>query len=201
LVILLAFCLGRVANEETKSLEVVSRNLKIILIPAFGLILMFSYYLLKELNAVKKWNNVANETFYSGQINVSPALFNSLKSNPSFLLWYGQSLIYVKPYQAIEILNHLKSYYKRYDLFMYLGSAFEQIRVYDKAIEEFVIASFMIPNRFEPNFRIFKCYKAAGDNASAKKYANKILKMQEKIPSEYIKRIKAEVLLFLNTFP
>jgi O-antigen ligase len=126
-------------------------------------------------------------------------IFNMLHNNTSFLKNYS-IILYSNGQYSIYI-----DYYKKYgylfidnNMLMLLGQSYEQLHEYSLAEESYKNASYLVPNRFLPKYRLFKLYQKTGKTESVKKVAYEIRNMKIKVFSEDIKMIKTEVSEYIS---
>jgi O-antigen polymerase len=200
IILLLSLFLAVTANESDCKVSLSSFKSCVLYIVGLFFIFQITYHLIIQSFSLRKWSDMANEFFYSNEIRPNADLYNSLKSNPSFLMWYGQSLVLTKDYSGINILNEAKNKVHRYELYLNLGNAYELTGKYFDALINYQTAAFMMPNRFEPLYHIFLCNKAMGNLMLAKECATKLLEKEVKIQSEIINKIKTEAFVFINSY-
>jgi tetratricopeptide (TPR) repeat protein len=126
-------------------------------------------------------------------------IFKVLQNNTSFLKNYSY-ILYSNRQYSIYI-----DYYKKYgylfidnNMLMLLGQSYEQLQEYSLAEESYKTASYLVPNRFLPKYRLFKLYQKTGKTESVKKVAYEIRDMKIKVFSEDVKMIKTEVSEYIS---
>ena len=203
-------CIGTayIIREKNFYLNRLFRNTKItstITILACAVYAVLSLNLLKETKAVTKWHRLiegSNTETVEKEIQQYAAIYPILKNNGKFLKEYGIFLMnHTNDYKtAFTLLEESKKYYISYDTYKYLADSYKRAGFYAKAIKEYQLLSWYIPNRFVPKYEIAKLYIASGNIRQAKEVAKSILNMPVKIPSQEVDSIKMEMSIFMNRF-
>lgn len=162
------------------------------------------YNVYKQINAELRWKVIAMNSLNGKTEIMLPEykkLYNThLKRNPFFLYNYGAELNVAGKFdESIDILSECQELFNDYDLQLILADNYQKSNNISKALEIYSNASYMIPARFLPLFRIFEIYKETGHNDLAQQWAEKILYKQVKIPSVTVSYIQNEAKSFLNT--
>jgi O-antigen polymerase len=157
----------------------------------------------KQINLELAWKESAMNSLNGKTEAMLPEykkLHNThLKRNPFFLYNYGAELNFAGKYcESIDILLECRELFNDYDLQLILADNYQKTNNITKALETYRNASYMIPARFLPFFRIFEIYKETGQNDLAQQWAEKILNKQVKIPSVTVSYIQNEAKSFLN---
>lgn len=189
------------ANADKEVVPII----KLIAKPLFILIFLFSLFGLvnikKESDAIKLWRDASfifseDEDAETGMQKVYPIL----KNKGQFLYNYGSLYIEKgKINEGLELLEKAKQKYNQYDLYLLLGDTYEKTSQLKKAEENFSYASYMIPNRFVPKYRLVKLYIRENQTAKALQLVNEIIDMPIKIASPQIDFIKQEMILLKDS--
>lgn len=126
-------------------------------------------------------------------------LITNLYNNPYFLNDYIKFLLDVGEInKAQKILVRYEKYFIRYDYLMSLAQSFFMQKDLEKARYFYNSAHYLIPNRFIPLVFLMRIAVQQKDNLMARKYAIRILTMNEKIPSNITRVIKDEAQKWIN---
>lgn len=90
--------------------------------------------------------------------------------------------------------NILKSILPTSETWCNIGDYYKNRGVYSMAVEYYRKASFMVPTRIMPNYKLWKLYMEKGNYRMAVEYANKILVMPLKVENTITLGIKGEVM-------
>jgi len=129
-----------------------------------------------------------------GYINQYKELYPVLKHNRSFLMNYGSMLF--KAGQYNECIEHFERYgflNIKTDMLLLLGEAYEYKGDIHLAEQTYLKATYLVPHKFVPNYKLFKLYESTGREREAKEIALKIRNMKIKVFSELVKEIKTEI--------
>jgi tetratricopeptide (TPR) repeat protein len=143
-----------------------------------------------------KWKNAyaALEKEPGNSVKEYEKLFGFLRHDRSFLLNYGSVLYKAKDYRTCTV--HFEKYgylIMKTGMYVMTGEAYEKLGNIEKAEENYQKASWLVPHKFIPRYKLFKLYKTNGQPEKAKATALQIQKMKIKVFSEPVKRIKTEV--------
>ncbi len=103
-------------------------------------------------------------------------------------------------HETIEVITHINetinyvTNYNQYDLYLLLGDTYEKINNIKLAEQNYLFASYMIPNRFIPKYHLVRIYIKEGQNEMSKKIANEIINMPVKVSSKQVDFIKREMM-------
>ncbi len=104
--------------------------------------------------------------------------------------------------KALESFLEASHFLSTPELFQKIGSVYTLLNKTDKAVENFELAKNLQPNRFTPTYFLMKVYLHKNDTIKALSYANEIISMRIKIPSNkidlYIKEAKSLVKKYNN---
>ena len=163
-------------------------------------IICFSYTL-KHIQYQLKWKAIAQQSLSGQTIIMLPQyrqLYPALKSNPFFLYNFGAELNIAGKYsESLAILKECKKKFNDYDLQLLLADNYYRIGAWDKALNTYRYASWMIPCRFWPMYQMFSIYRETGQNKKALRMAKRIYRKKVKVPSLTIKSIKKEAKSYL----
>ena len=99
---------------------------------------------------------------------------------------------------ALSILNEIKAFSPTSEIYCDIGDLYQEIGDINQAISSYTIASYMIPRRIVPKYKLFLLYKDSGDIISAMKYGDEILSSKTHIENTQTLRIKRVVKCFCD---
>ncbi|PVH26480.1 O-antigen ligase family protein [Sphingobacterium corticibacter] len=181
---------------------------KLILIIKLTLLTFCTFLLSNNFNqfvATLKWRQAIR--FIPNQpelaMNVYSQIYDRLHHRPSFIYNYGVELYNLRKYnQAQKMFAKLLEQFVTLDGVMYFAKASQAVGQYDLAEQYFKQASFMVPNKFQPKYHLFKLYDHLKSEKNAAIVAQEILDMPIKVPSQEVdhirKRVKQYIKLELN---
>jgi O-antigen polymerase len=121
-------------------------------------------------------------------------LYPKLKYNQFFLFNYGAELSLMQKYdESINILKEAEVRLNDADFSIYLGSSYENSGNLKEAENCFLEATYKMPMKFFPKYKLVNIYMKTGRKAEAVKLAKELLAMKVKIPSQTIDIIKEEM--------
>lgn len=85
--------------------------------------------------------------------------------------------------------------------FCYLGDFYLKGKLYDEAEDYYRKASYMVPTRLTPNYKLWCLYLLTGDTIKAVRKAKDIQKQKMKIENSLTFKIKSEIGYFLSSVP
>ncbi|MBO9729511.1 MAG: O-antigen ligase family protein [Chitinophaga sp.] len=149
---------------------------------------------LQYINHLGSWQTLTTIARRKGFERVEASyrqLYHQLENEPQFLYTYGTELCLHEKYkEAIPVLTKAALDFNYYDLYVRLGECYDRVGQKEAAERSYLKASFLVPNRFYPRYRLMKYYAANGASDKAVKWANTIIGMDIKIPSAQIDSIK-----------
>lgn len=80
-----------------------------------------------------------------------------------------------------------------------IGDHYNRLGEYYKAEAYYKTASYMVPTRVMPNYKLWKCYEARGESHRAVEYAKKILSQPVKVENTVTLRIKGEMMEYIKS--
>ncbi|MEJ7829171.1 MAG: O-antigen ligase family protein [Segetibacter sp.] len=202
LILLLFFAiiaiLANANKEAVYSIKLLARPLYVLMFLCSFLALM---YIKKESDSIKLWRD-ASFIFSEDEDaeKVMHKVYPILKNKGQFLYNYGSLYIEKgKINEGLKLLEKAKQKYNQYDLYLLLGDTYEKTSQLRMSEVNFSYASYMIPNRFVPKYRLVKLYIRENQTAKALQLVNKIILMPVKIPSPQIDFIKQEMILLKDS--
>jgi tetratricopeptide (TPR) repeat protein len=129
-------------------------------------------------------------------------LYPVLKHNRSFLLNYGS--MFYKAGRYKDCIDHFENYgylTLKTDMLLMLGDAYEKTGDNDNAEETYLRASFLVPHKFIPRYKLFRLYKQTGQTEKAYNLALNIKTSKIKVYSDPVKHIKTQVNEYLLLHP
>lgn len=113
------------------------------------------------------------------------------KSDPRFLQELGNhQLRFIMPDSAIETLLMAKAKVTNSQLYVFLGEAYFQKKMFKEAEYYYKQAIYMVPNRFVSRYKLCLLYKTTQSPEKEIYWLNSIQNLPEKIPSATTKSIK-----------
>jgi len=121
-------------------------------------------------------------------------VYPKLKDDVGFLIFYSNEFFEYKDPRFV-LKDYLLVSEKRtdYKVYMKLASIYERLKQHSKAEETYLMAIYMVPNRFSSRMALFDFYLRTGNFLKAKELGNSILKMPVKIPSNRVLFIKEHI--------
>ena len=172
----------------------------------FMIILIISNFVmqLKRFRASKEWKH-ASELSQKGQFDKAYPIYKEiypfLHYDGFYLFNFGSELsINNKPKESITLLLKANTKINASDLYIYLGNSYEQMNDFESAEQQYLKASFMVPNRFFPKYRLVKLYERTDDTTKVLIMAKKVLDQDIKIKSDIVDEIRAEMILTLKKY-
>jgi len=189
LVLLFSICF-LLANCPTKKTNFTLTPKKIAVIMLF--LFPFPISAIKEVmdkeSAYKVWKN--GTAYYLEAEEIRP-LYNLLKNDTRFVLWYVEILLNEKKYQdVIEIVENNIHIIRTPQLYIFLYKAYEALSLFKEAEQTLLTAVNIVPNRFEARYYLMTYYFNKRDFVSCKEQANYILNMPVKINTNNVTKIK-----------
>ena len=164
-----------------------------LLIAITGSYNIYGYYLLNK-----------GEAFvFKGQLDKGLGAYQKaepvLKNNGIFHFYYGSALSMKGEYKAaVKELELSVGKSSNPNSFILLGNTYKELRQFDKAKENYLVAINMIPSRLYPKYLLAKLLIESHEYEEAEKWANEILNTKEKTPTTAAKEIKEEMETFLK---
>jgi O-antigen polymerase len=125
-------------------------------------------------------------------------LFHALIKDKSFIMNYGYILFNSGNYErCIDIYEKYGYLCLSSDMYLTFGASYEKTKNYEKAVENYKNASFLVPHLFMPKYRLFKLYCITNQTDKADSIAQQISTMKIKIFSDEVKDIKTEINKYL----
>lgn len=131
---------------------------------------------------------------YVQTINCFDAAFPTLQTDFIFLVQYGKALsLSGNDERAIDVLNQASKYSNNSILYITLGDCYKNLHQYQKSEDAYLMAYYMVPNRFYPLYLLAKLYHETGQSTKFEDIACKVLYKQPKVPSKAIDEMKTEI--------
>lgn len=148
-----------------------------------------------------QWNRAIRHTLL-GEYDLSAIIYASLypemKSNGKFLFMYGGVLGALGDHsKSISVLNDAVNYFSDPNLFMALGNSYDAIGEYNNAIEAYNNSWHIVPHKFYPLYRMMQTYHRSGNFEEARRTAQHIVDMPEKVSSPATRQMKSEAAEYL----
>lgn len=151
----------------------------------------------KTWQGVKQWGAANRATDSISAHNAFNAAFPLLKNNDIFLSEFAHNSFRMGRYnESLQAIQLRKG--KFYNDLLHAGEIYEQLAMPDSAMTCYKDASFLLPHRFTPLYKLMRLYEHSGDSAAATAAAKEILVKQVKIESAEVYKIKQEAIRLLN---
>jgi tetratricopeptide (TPR) repeat protein len=166
-------------------------------------IILFSLY--KYTATITRWNQVTATLQYSNKntaIEELRAFYPELKYNAGFVTAFGRILNREGCYsEAVILLEEAMSLRASVHTLILLGNAYRQVGEYQKALEAWETASFMMPSLFEPHYHIARLLFERQHYDEAKQKVKELLNKKIKIDTPEIDRMKRDLQAVLDYEP
>lgn len=165
------------------------------------LLLVISVFLcVREYNFLKKLNYVSQMSIKEkGRVfNYYIDNFDRIKYYPDYNIFFSSLLDCTVSYVD---RNMLKSILPTSETWCNIGDYYKNRGVDSMAVEYYRKASFMVPTRIMPIYKLWKLYMEKGNYHMAAEYANKILVMPLKVENTITLGIKGEVMRSMKEHP
>lgn len=144
-------------------------------------------------------NHLYNSKAYEKSREIYESIYPYLFDQPGFLFDYAGCLTMLKEYeQSNELLDKAYNYCSDPAIYIRKGTNFQLQKRIDEAIECYMKATYLVPNRQYPYYLLAKLYFEIGDFSNAKKMAEYCLNKQPKVDSPAVAEMKEEMLELLN---
>lgn len=121
-------------------------------------------------------------------------LYSDLEYNQFFLFNYGAELSLMKRYtESIEVLKKAEPRLNDSDFYIYLANDYENLGNYAEAEKNYEKASYIMPSKFFPKYKLVTIYLKTNREKEAIALAKHILSMKIKVPSQTIDSILLEM--------
>ena len=153
-------------------------------------------------DAYIKWGKskmLYHSGIYSDAIDEYKELFPYLSDQINYLFEYAQSLSWSSQYEESNIVLE-KAMQISCDPMLYnvMGKNYQAMKIYDKAEQSFLQASYIVPNRIYPYYLLTLMYIDSGEIEKAKEIAQVVLTKEPKVQSTAIREMKEEMQTLLN---
>ncbi len=200
------------------SLAIISNNNRIIyniiLLPKtrkgialIGLILIFVFSVvqIKRNKAEHKWltaYQMMRQNKYADAYKIYQEIYSTLTYSQFFLFNYGAELSLMKKYdESLIVLKKAESRLNDSDFYIFMGNNYENKGMYKDAEQSYLKASYIMPLKFVPKYRLVHIYLKTGRKEEALILAKEMLSMPVKIPSTTIDGIKQEMTELIKNNP
>lgn len=160
---------------------------------------------LNELrNASKTWKQ-GLDLYNSGNIEQSLLAYEEVypvfNRDGDFLTNYGKALSMAGEHQrAIEVLNEAKKHVNNTIIQTALGDSYKALHRFEEAEEAYLLASYMLPERFYPKYLLAVFYEETGQAERAIPIARELFYKEPRIESTAVYEIKQEMERILLTY-
>jgi len=190
------------SNQRIVFRRSISKALKPLAVAGIVFSLMAMKYTFGQFKAQMGWRKAVVLNM-SGHVRESFSIYQKispkLQHDKFFLYNYGSLLTIAGEYEkGLVHLEKTKYLINDADVYNQTGNCHEEMGNLEEAIVNFEKASYLIPNRFYPKYRLVPLYYLTGDKEKAVSMAFEILEMDVKVESEEVKRMKKEIKEFLD---
>ncbi len=170
--------------------------------------LFFSILLMYNLKFIQKyyreWEfalNIYRVNVYEASVEVFSSIYLQFNSDGGFLQQYGKALYMTGQYElARNILARATLYSNTPLIYTSTGDVCIKMNDYEGAELAYRQASFMVPNRFYPEYLLAKLYEKTGREKAAVIIARKVIEKTVKIPSNAINEIFQEMEMIIEKY-
>ena len=149
-----------------------------------------------RLKAELTWKKLYDRRLVFGDkqtLSEYQSVYPVLKHEPYFLYNYAVELNLDGQYaKSQQIARECERYWADYDLKMVMAYNYKEQKLIVKAIQYFLDAETMCPNRFEPIYNVMQIYRSLHDSRQALKYAKMIVNKPIKVYSSDVANMKEE---------
>ena len=169
------------------------------------LIILFGHFLSLEVSRCKanvEWGKAVSNIQkgnYERAFQIYNNIYPKLQYSGNFLYNYGAELSILGKYkEGLEILNQCENKINDADFYTYLGNTYEGLNRLNEAETAFLQASYIIPHKLYPFYRLAIIYAKKNDMHRALEMARLVLAMKPKVESDVTRHIKADMEQFIN---
>lgn len=180
--------------------SIVTITTKVVVI---ALSLLFTYSLIDDYKR-KKYEKEASELAIIGYRKEAIKKYQKIiEMYPNIgvnYFYYTQELYYSNQLpDALKILKKGKFYYVDNRVYKLQADIEQELGMLNEAEKSYLHTIYMVPNRMGSRFDLLKFYTKTKDTSKAIYWANSILNMQIKVPSEKTERLLEQTQVILNT--
>jgi O-antigen polymerase len=193
-------------NKKQSIFRLTSNQSKRRLFGLIGIVVLFLFIhqTSNRIKAEKEWKS-AFELVRKGHYEEAQQkyidLYPVMKYNQFFVFNYGAELTVMQQFQkSINVLQDVEHRLNDSDFYIYLGSSQEGIGLLKEAFESFEQASYIMPVKFYPRYRMVLLHQKLGEMEKAKALAQQILDMPIKVDSDVVSGVRQEMKVFLNSY-
>lgn len=153
---------------------------------------------LNELrNSSKTWK-LGLDLYKRGNIEQSVMAYERIapvfNRNGDFLMNYGKALSMAGEHkEAIQILHEAQNYLNNTVIQTALGDSYKALERFEEAEQAYLLASYMLPDRFYPKYLLATLYEETGRWEKAVSMAMELVRKDPKIESTAVREIKEEM--------
>ena len=150
-----------------------------------------------DISARKIWQNAFLMSLSGDKahaIEEYKSVYPQMKNNGEFLFNLGA--LYVSKDscdKGIELLQRAKSNYSNPKLYIALGRGYEKLGNYNKAVENYQRASYMMPHQMFPHYLMAKLHQKQGNKQEAQSEAQKVIDIPIRVKSAAVYEMKNEM--------
>jgi tetratricopeptide (TPR) repeat protein len=123
-----------------------------------------------------------------------------LENNGIFRFYYGSALALAERYEtSIEELKKAVQTSSNPNSYILLGNNCQKVKQWKEAEEAYKTVAYMTPNKLYPKYLLAKLYMELSEYEKAEKWAQDILRSEEKVPTTAAKEIKEEMEILIQS--
>ena len=172
----------------------VSRFASVIIV---AIMILVSWDIPQRISSYKAWDDAFTLSLngdYDDAISLYESVYPSLNDNGKFHFMLGGTYVSDGKYrEGIDELEKSKSNYNDPEIYIALGTAYEKLGDYNRAIINYEIASRMMPHWMYPHYLMAKVYYSTHDMEQAKIEVGTVINMPIKVESQAVDEMKSEM--------
>lgn len=189
---------------NSRVIKLISKgDIKLMAISLIIVALVLLNFQIKRCKANLEWRKAAAYIRTNRQhlaLSLYDKVYPRLKYSGNFLYNYGAELSIVGHYEkSIQILEECKNKLNDADVYTYLGNSYENLGMLTNAEESFKQASFIVPHKLYPRYRLVYVYANMGKLDKAISTAKSVLLMKPKVDSPISIRLKSDLQQFIKS--
>jgi O-antigen ligase len=208
--ILLIFCLATIAKAKKPYYRIIANlsvpkffiKIIVFIVCLFCCVMLFSLY--KYTETINRWNKVTMNFQYNKDAAIAELkeLYPKLKYNASFVTGFGKMLNQAGYYaESTILLEEAIALRASAHTLILLGESYRQVGEYQKALDAWKTAAFMMPSLFEPHYHTARLLFELQHYDKAKQKVKELLNKKIKIDTPEIDRMKMDLQFILDYNP
>ncbi len=173
------------------------RHTKIIALVCFCCTITFGYKITIDCQSNIELAQIQDKIHYGLAPKMIPRyqrLYPKMKDDSRFLFYYATALYLSERYpEALKEARRCKSLFADYELNLFLGDIFREMKQKDSTLYYYTHAHNMCPSRLTPLYEIYRTHQMYGDTIECQKLRKIILEKPIKVKSEETEQIIQEI--------